>query len=251
MGRAGQPAILANYRRVLQQIEAAAGLVGRDPQSVKLVVVTKGHPVESVLDALDAGITVFGENYAEEGVAKKLACAATAEAEWHMIGHVQSRKARLVCQHFDWLHSLDSLKLAQRLDRFANELGRRMPLLLECNVSGEQTKFGWPAWDEDCWEALLPDFAQIAELENLELRGLMTMAPFFNEPEPARPYFQRLRRLKEFLTRCLPQVGWDELSMGMSGDFTVAIQEGATIVRIGTAIMGPRPVAQSDINASG
>jgi hypothetical protein len=251
MRRAGQPAILANYRRVLQQIEAAAGSVGRDPMSVKLVVVTKGHPIESVLDALDAGITVFGENYAEEGVAKKLACATTAEVEWHMIGHVQSRKARLVCQHFDWLHSLDSLKLAQRLDRFAYELGRRIPVLLECNVSGEQTKFGWPAWDEDCWQALLPDIIQIAGLENLELRGLMTMAPFFNEPEPARPYFQRLRRLKEYLACRLPRVRWDELSMGMSGDFTVAIQEGATIVRIGTAIMGPRPVAQPGLNIPG
>jgi hypothetical protein len=243
MGSAGQADILTNYRHVLKQIEAAAVSVGRDSQSVKLVVVTKGHPLESVRQALSAGIRVFGENYAEEGVAKKLACAGVAGVEWHMIGHVQSRKARLVCQHFDWLHSLDSFKLALRLDRFAAELGRKIPLLLECNVSGEETKFGWPAWDEAQWGALLPEIAQLAGLANLELRGLMTMAPFFEQPEPARPYFRRLRCLQEFLTRHLPQARWDELSMGMSGDFTVAIQEGATIVRIGTAIMGHRPAA--------
>ena len=242
MGSSGQPSILDNYHRVLQQIGEAAGSVGRDPQTIKLVVVTKGHPVESVQRALDAGMRIFGENYAEEGVSKKLACAGTAGIEWHMIGHIQSRKARLVAQHFDWLHSLDSLKLALRLDRFAAELGRKIQLLLECNVSGEQTKFGWPAWDEASWEALLPEVAQIAGLKNLELRGLMTMAPFFDEPEPARPYFQRLRRLQEFFTHHLPQARWQELSMGMSSDFTVAIQEGATITRIGTAIMGPRPI---------
>lgn len=243
MGSAGQADVLANYRRVLQQIDQAAGSAGRDPQAVKLVVVTKGHPLQSVHQALQAGIRVFGENYAEEGVAKKLSCAGVAGIEWHMIGHVQSRKARLVCQHFDWLHSLDSLKLAIRLDRFASELGRKIPLLLECNVSGEQSKFGWPAWDENLWEALLPEIAQVAGLANLELRGLMTMAPFFDEPESARPYFRRLRRLQEFLIRRLPQARWDELSMGMSGDFTAAIQEGATIVRVGTAIMGSRPAA--------
>jgi pyridoxal phosphate enzyme (YggS family) len=141
------------------------------------------------------------------------------------------------------MHSLDSLKLAQRLDRFAAELGRKLPLLLECNVSGEETKYGWPAWDEDRWEALLPEVAQVIELKNLEVRGLMTMAPFFDEPELARPYFRRLRRLQEFFKRCLPRANWQELSMGMSGDYIVAIQEGATIVRIGTAIMGPRPAA--------
>jgi pyridoxal phosphate enzyme (YggS family) len=243
MESARQAAILANYRRVLEQIEQSAGSVGRDPGAVRLVVVTKGHPVGSVRQALEAGIRVFGENYVEEGVAKKLALGSVTGIEWHMIGHLQSRKAPLICQHFDWLHSLDSLKLAQRLDRFAAETGRRLPLLLECNVSGEQTKFGWPVWDESLWEGLLPEITQVAGLENLELRGLMTMAPFFDEPEPARPYFQRLRRLQEYFRFHLPQANWNELSMGMSGDFTVAVQEGATMVRVGTAIMGPRPAA--------
>ena len=246
MGSAGQTDILANYRRVLEQIEKSAGSVGRNPQPVRLVVVTKGHPAGSIQQALEAGIRVFGENYAEEGAAKKLAFAGIAGIEWHMIGHVQSRKARLVCEHFDWLHALDSLKLAQRLDRFAAEMGRKIPLLLECNVSGEQTKYGWPAWDESRWEALVPEMAQVAELANLELRGLMTMAPFFDEPEPARPYFRRLKRLQEYLRQHLPQASLDELSMGMSGDFGVAVQEGATMVRVGTAIMGPRPSAPSN-----
>ena len=243
MGSAGRADILANYHRVLQQIEDAAASVGRNPQTIKLVVVTKGHPVQSVHLALEAGIRVFGENYAEEGVAKKLAGIGTPGIEWHMIGHVQSRKAGQVCQHFDWVHSLDSLKLAQRLDRFAAEYGRRIPVLLECNVSGEDSKFGWAAWDETRWEALLAAISQIASLPGLELRGLMTMAPFYDDPEPARPHFQRLRCLRDFFRQNLPEARWDELSMGMSGDFTAAIQEGATMVRIGTAILGPRPKA--------
>ena len=235
--------IRANYQSVVERIGQAALAVGRDPRSIKLVVVTKGHPVEAVQAARAAGVRLFGENYAEEGVAKMQACAAGDDLEWHMIGHVQSRKAGLVCQNFDWVHSLDSLKLAQRLDRFAAEFSRRLPLMLECNVSGEESKFGWSAWDETRWGALLPEISQIASLPNLELRGLMTMAPFFDDPEPARPYFRRLRRLQEFFAQQIPQAHWDELSMGMSGDFTVAVQEGATMVRIGTAILGPRAEA--------
>ncbi len=163
------------------------------------------------------------------------------ELEWHMIGHLQSRKARLVCEHFAYLHALDSLKLAERLDRFAAELGRKLPVLLECNVSGEQTKFGYPVWHEDSWQELAGGILPVYWiLPHLQVRGLMTMAPFFDEPEPARPYFQRLRRFQAFLMKYFPQADWAELSMGMSGDFTVAVQEGATLVRVGTAIMGAR-----------
>lgn len=237
-----QEVIRANYLRVVEQIDKAARSVGRDPASIRLVVVTKGHPLEAVQRAVQAGIRLFGENYVEEGRAKKQAFAPEDQLEWHMIGHVQSRKARWVCESFDWLHSLDSLKLAQRLDRFAGELQRRLPVLLECNVSGEETKFGWPAWQEQLWENLAQEVSSLATLPNLEVRGLMTMAPFFTEAEPARPYFKRLRRLRDFLARRLPQASWDELSMGMSGDFPVAVQEGATIVRVGTAIMGERPM---------
>lgn len=233
--------IAANMQAVEERIAAACRRVRRDPATVRLVVVTKGHPAATVQAAILAGARWLGENYAEEGVAKMSACSASPDLEWHMIGHVQSRKAALVCAHYHRMHSLDSLKLAQRLERFAAEYGRRLPVMLECNVSGEESKFGWPAWDEERWATLLEPFQQILALPHLEVQGLMTMAPFYDQPEPARPYFQRLKQLQEFLQRQLPGDTWRELSMGMSGDFEVAIEEGATIVRIGTAILGARP----------
>jgi PLP dependent protein len=241
----GTEVIRRNYSRVLEQIDCAARSAGRDPSTIRLLVVTKGHPVEVVQQAVAAGIRLLGENYVEEAVEKIQALvgagiAGASELEWHMIGHLQSRKARLVCEHFAYLHALDSLKLAERLDRFAAELGRKLPVLLECNVSGEQTKFGYPVWSEDGWPELAGEFARLLDLQHLQVSGLMTMAPFFDEPEPARPYFQRLRRFQAFLINNLPQTDWAELSMGMSGDFTVAVQEGATLVRVGTAIMGAR-----------
>jgi len=236
-------AIQDNLQRVLERIAQAARAAGRDPDGVRLVVVTKGHPIQAVQEVIAAGARLLGENYVEEGVGKQQACGGAALVQWHMIGHVQSRKARPVCEHFDWLHSLDSLKLARRLDSVAGELGRRLPVLLECNVSGEATKFGWSAWQAETWPDLLPALAEVTALPNLSVCGLMTMAPFLEDPEQARPYFRRLRRLQEFLACRLTQVDWVELSMGMSGDFEAAIQEGATLVRIGTAIMGPRPLA--------
>jgi PLP dependent protein len=241
----GTEIIRGNYSRVLEQIDQAARSAGRDPAAIRLLVVTKGHPVTAVQQAIDAGIRLLGENYVEEAVEKIQTLDARAAArgeklEWHMIGHLQSRKARLVCENFACLHSLDSLKLAERLDRFAEELGRKLPVMLECNVSGEGTKFGYPVWREDGWQELAGEFSRLLELSYLQVRGLMTMAPFFDEPEPARPYFQRLRRFQAFLKKNLSQSDWAELSMGMSGDFTVAVQEGATFVRVGTAIMGAR-----------
>jgi hypothetical protein len=208
---------------------------------VRLVVVTKGHPLETVRAAVSAGARLLGENYVEEARGKIQAMPEAAWIEWHMIGHVQSRKARQVCQYFEWVHSLDSLKLANRLDRFAGEAGHSLPVLLECNMSGEQTKSGWAAWQEERWDRLAAELAPLLELPNLQVRGLMTMAPFFDQAEPARPYFQLLRRLRDFLADRYPGSDWSELSMGMSVDFTVAVQEGATLVRVGTAILGPRP----------
>jgi pyridoxal phosphate enzyme (YggS family) len=237
-----QGPILANYKQVLAQIEQAAHSVHRDSSAIKLVVVTKGHPVLAVKEALAAGVRVFGENYVEEGITKMLACPDQNGVEWHMIGHVQSRKAQPVCEYYAWVHSLDSSKLAQRLDRFSGELGCKLPVLLECNVSGEESKYGWPAWDERSWKDLAGRISPVLALPNLDVRGLMTMAPFLPDPEQARPYFRRLRRLRDFLAHQFPRTNWRELSMGMSADFQVAVQEGATIVRVGTAIMGPRPV---------
>jgi pyridoxal phosphate enzyme (YggS family) len=230
-----------NLDQVTSEIQQAASSVEREPSSVRLVVVTKGHPINAVQEAIAAGVRILGENYAEEAIEKKIALHDESDLEWHMIGHVQSRKASLICEYFDYLHSLDSLKLAKRLDRYASEMGRKLPVLLECNVSGEESKFGFSAWREERWAELKTEISAILALAHLQVLGLMTMAPFFDEPEPARPYFHRLHRLRDYLKEEFPKYEWKELSMGMSGDFQVAIQEGATLVRIGTAIMGPRP----------
>jgi pyridoxal phosphate enzyme (YggS family) len=238
--------IQARYDQILARIDHAARTVGRDPECIRLVVVTKRQPVEVIRQAIDAGARYLGENYADEALAKKNALrsgppARLQDIQWHIIGHVQSRKARLVGEQFDYLHSLDSLKLAQKLDRICTDINRTLPVLLEMNVSGEETKSGWAAWDKALWGNLLPDLNAIIGLPSLKVRGLMTMAPFCENPEDTRPYFRRLCELQEFLSNQYPRVDWRELSMGMSGDFEVAVQEGATWVRIGQAILGPRP----------
>lgn len=228
-----------NYWQVRESIDRAAHTVNRDPNSVKLLVVTKGQPIEKIQAVLSAGGTLFGENYVEEATSK-IKKLVDKHIEWHMIGHVQSRKARLVSEYFDWVHSLDSLKLARRLDNFSREYNRVIPVLLECNVSHEASKFGWSAWDEDRWPELVDDISSMFELPNLSVRGLMTMPPYDPDPEISRPYFVKLRRLRDFLMIKFPQVNFSELSMGMSGDYQIAVQEGATIVRVGTAIVGQR-----------
>lgn len=232
--------IRENYHAVLERIAQAAQRAGRSPESVRLIVVTKGQPLFKAEAAVRAGARDLGENYPEEGVAKMPAIARP-DVRWHMIGHVQRRKARLVGVHYDMMHSLDSPALAQRLDRLAAEAGRVLPVLLEFNVGGESSKFGWPAWDETQWEALLPDMEGVLACEHLLVQGLMTVPPPVALPEAARPYFQQLRRLRDFLAQRFPNATWDELSMGMSADFEVAVEEGATFVRVGTAILGPRP----------
>ena len=234
-------AIRARLGRVREQIGEAAARAGRDPQAVRLVVVTKSQPLDVVEAAVAAGALLLGENYAEEAAGKIIALREKSEVEWHMIGHVQSRKAALVAGYFSMLQSLDSLKLAERLDRNCAELGRELPVLLEVNVSGEASKFGFPAWDQASWPDLLPGLEKILHLPRLHVRGLMTMPPFFDDPELTRPFFQRLRRLQGYLRTNLPKAGWGELSMGTSVDFPAAVQEGATYVRIGQAILGPRP----------
>ncbi len=163
-----------------------------------------------------------------------------------MIGHVQSRKAQLVVRHFSLVHSPDSLHVAQRLDRAASQAGRRLPVLLELNVGGEASKHGWQAADEAAWAALLPEINMVTALPNLRIRGLMTMPPLSPDPEAARPYFQKLRRLQEFLVQRVPQAEWNELSMGTSADYEVAVEEGATLVRVGQAILGPRPRSEGE-----
>ena len=232
--------IATRYTQVLERIHQAALRAGRDPQEVRLVVVTKGQPIERIQAVIAQGATDLGENYPEEAVAKMDALQRY-DLRWHMIGHLQRRKARLVVERFDWLHSLDRVKLARRLENLCAQAGRTLPVLLEFNVSGEATKSGWSAWDEAHWEDLIPDIESVLAYEHLQIHGVMTIPPITPDPEGARPYFRRLRRLRDFLARRFPQATWDELSMGMSADFEVAIEEGATFVRIGTAILGPRP----------
>ncbi len=231
--------IAERFHRVRERIAAAALQAGRSPQDVQLVVVTKGHSVEAVREVVQAGARLLGENYLEEALPKQDALGDVRVA-WHMIGHVQSRKARRVAERFAWVHSIDRFKLALRLSAAATERGRTLPVLLECNVSGETSKFGWPAWEEAHWPALCEALRPVLALPGLEVRGLMTMAPYATDPEMARPVFRRLRALRDYLEEAFPRVSWEHLSMGMSGDFEVAIQEGATLVRIGTAIMGAR-----------
>jgi len=233
--------IRANLEQVYERILRAASGAGRNPEEIRLVVVTKTHPVESIRAAVQAGARILGENYAEEAVQKMKNLESAQPVEWHMIGHVQSRKARLVCEHFDLVHSLDSLRLAGRYELFAAEAGRVLPVLLEFNVGGEESKSGWDASEPDRWEDLLPEISQIASMPHLEVRGLMTMPPLFSGGELTRPYFRKLFQLRQFLAGQFPEKRWDELSMGTSADYEAAIQEGATLVRVGQAILGPRP----------
>ena len=237
--------IRERYGRVLDAIAESARKAGREPRTVRLVVVTKMQPPEVVKAAIEAGAQILGENYAAEGANKIAMLGQQSGVEWHMIGHVQSRKAALVAQHFDLVHSLDSLRLAERLNRSAEQAGRTLPVLLEFNVSGEQSKQGWAAPDEAHWAELLPDITAVAALTNLQVRGLMTMPPLSNDPEAGRRYFQKLRRLRDLLSQRVPQAEWGELSMGTSADFAVAVEEGATLVRVGQAILGPRPEAEA------
>ena len=247
--------IRERYLQTLEQIEKSAYKSHRDPRDIRLVVVTKTQPIEIVQAAIEAGITILGENYPEEGVMKIQSLAAQSRSsrlhfsmeragqsgvEWHMIGHVQSRKARLVADHFALLHSLDSLKLAQRLDRFAAEQNRTLPVLLEFNVGGEETKSGWDVPDLPALEKILPDIQTVLDLPNLRVRGLMTMPPLGMDAEDSRRFFQSLRLLRDQLASLYPQADWRELSMGTSADYTVAVAEGATLVRVGTAIVGAR-----------
>lgn len=237
--------IRERFLLTLERIATAEQRTGRPPGSARLVVVTKSQPVDTVRAALEAGVEILGENYPEEAV-NKIAAISTANVEWHMIGHVQGRKADLIPGNFALLHSLDSLKLASRLDRFAAQAGHILPVLLEFNVGKEQSKFGWVAPDESNWSALFPELDMVLKLNHLKVRGLMTMPPLFEDPEHTRPYFQKLRRLRDLLALKFPAADWSELSMGTSADFEAAVEEGATLVRVGTAIVGPRSPKNSE-----
>ncbi len=236
--------IADNVAQLEQRIALAAQRAGRDPAEITLVAVSKTHRPDKIAEAAQAGLRDFGENRVEEAL-PKISAAPAPGARWHMIGHVQSRKAKDVIRAgFVLIHSVDSLKLAERLSRLATQAARVQPILLECNVSGEASKEGFAAYAEGDWPALKAEFAAVLSLPGVRVQGLMTMAPLGTDPEAARPVFRRLRELRDYLTIQLPQGDWAMLSMGMTDDFEPAIAEGATIVRVGRAIFGerePRP----------
>ena len=230
-----------NIAAVQARITAAAIQAGRDPAEVTLVAVSKTQPADRVAAAADCGLRLFGENRVEEALPKMRALAGRPDLAWHMLGHVQSRKAReAALAGFGLIHSVDSVKLAQRLARLADEAGRHAGVLLECNVSGEASKGGFRADDPAHWDSLLVELEPLGRLPGLRVHGLMTMAPIVEQPAEARPYFARLRELRDHLARRGLAGEWPELSMGMTDDFEAAIAEGATLVRIGRAIFGER-----------
>ena len=227
-----------NLHRVQDRIANAATRAGRDPISIVLVAVSKTQPVESLLEAYALGVRHFGENRVEEAAIKIPAfkqALPDSSAVFHMIGHLQSRKAEDAATLFNRVHSVDSLKLAQRLDRFAAVHHKVLPILLEVNVSGEVSKYGF---DHARREELFDAVESIALLTRVRLEGLMTMAPLVADPERARPVFRGLRDLRDALEAKHASVRLPQLSMGMTDDFEVAIEEGATLVRIGRAIFG-------------
>ena len=233
-------AIKQKHTEILSRIAQAAQTAGRDPAEIKLVVVTKGQPVEVIQAAIEAGIQRLGENYPEEALEKMFELNGS-DLEWHMIGHLQSRKVKIVSEHFHWLHSLDSLRLAEKLNRSLEMSGRRLPVLLEMNVGGEGSKYGWPAQDPQEWQQLVQEVEAIQALPYLRVCGLMAMPPLGQAPEDSRVYFRKLVALKNYLNKTIPGLELSELSMGTSFDFEQAILEGATFIRVGEAILGPRP----------
>ena len=222
------PGIVSNLNSIRSRIVNAAETVGREPNGIKLIAVSKTHPVATIREAMTAGISVFGENKVQEAEGKIVVLGRDG-IEWHLIGHLQSNKARKAVQLFDVIHSVDSLDIAKRLERICAEEGReKLEVLIQVDLAGEETKSGIP-------EAEIPELMVfLATCERLKPIGLMILPPFFDDPEATRPFFHRLRELRD---RVIPG---GELSMGMSHDFEVAIEEGATMIRVGTAIFGER-----------
>ncbi len=223
-------AIRDNLLKVKERIEKAAQKAGRNPKEIRLVAVSKTVEVARIKEAIEAGVSILGENYVQE--AQKKIEAIGKPVSWHFIGHLQSNKAKYAVRLFDVMHSIDSTPLAEELHRRAEQEDRLIKMMIEVNLSKEAAKFGT---DE---ERVLNLAKRIQSLKHLSLEGLMTMPPYFDSPEMSRPYYVALRELKERLMK--EGIPMKELSMGMSHDFEIAIEEGATYVRVGTAIFGPR-----------
>jgi pyridoxal phosphate enzyme (YggS family) len=232
-----QMSIAQNAAEVRERIATAARRAGRNPEEVTLMAVSKTFPAERIREAYDAGLRVFGENRVQEFTGKAAALRDLHEAEWHMIGHLQSNKAAQAAETFAAIDSLDSLKLAEKLNASAEKLGKKLGVLIEINVGGETAKSGVSPDSKELEELL----AGAPKFEQLEFRGLMTIPPFAEDAGEARPYFRQLRALRDQMAaRHRPAIRMDVLSMGMSHDFEIAIEEGSTCVRVGTAIFGHR-----------
>jgi pyridoxal phosphate enzyme (YggS family) len=227
--------VVENLTAVKERIAKAAARAGRDPEAVTLVAVTKTVPVEHIREAIDAGHHVFGENRVQEAQAKVQGLG-RGDVQWHLIGHLQRNKVKFVCDLFDLIHSVDSLPLAEAIEHRAARHGSVMPILIQVNVGDEATKSGVPMAEA------LALVKAVAKLPHVAIKGLMCIPPAVDLPEHARPYFLQLRTLAERIAQeRIPDVVMTELSMGMSHDFEVAVEEGATMVRVGSAIFGPRP----------
>jgi pyridoxal phosphate enzyme (YggS family) len=232
--------IAENIAHVRERIAAAARRAARNPNEITLMGVSKTFPAERIREAYAAGLRVFGENRVQEFAGKVDALRDLPGAEWHLIGHLQTNKAAKATELFDAIDSVDSVRMAEKLNAFAESAGKKLSVLVEINVGGEKAKSGVaPASDE--LEQILQGAPRWG---NLRIQGLMTIPPYAEDPEASRPYFRQLRQIRDGIAaRALPQIGTAVLSMGMSHDFEVAIEEGATCVRVGTAIFGERAKA--------
>ncbi len=226
--------IADNVKNIQERMAAACQHAGRRPEEVKLVAISKTFPPERIREAYDAGLREFGENRVQEAEAKRPALV-DLDITWHLVGHLQTNKAKTARELFQWVHSVDSLRLAQKLHQAASSAGVRLRVLIEVNLAGETSKSGVAA------DGVAQLAEEISHLESLELRGLMTIPPLLENPDEVRPYFRRLRELAQKVAeRRIPSIATAELSMGMTHDFEVAIEEGATIIRVGTGIFGAR-----------
>jgi pyridoxal phosphate enzyme (YggS family) len=225
--------VAGNYHKILDRISEIAGKCGRHPREVKVLGAAKSQSVGLIRQAIATGVTLIGENYVQEAQEKKAQI--TQSVEWHMIGHLQRNKAKAAAELFDVIESLDSVALARELEKQGKRIGKKIRAFAEVNLAGEESKSGIAKDD------LASLMEAIATLDHVVVEGLMTVPPFRDEPEESRPYFRELRELKDkFNVQRIPHVDLHELSMGMTHDYPVAIEEGATIVRIGTALFGPR-----------
>ncbi|MFN2148479.1 MAG: YggS family pyridoxal phosphate-dependent enzyme [Anaerolineales bacterium] len=234
-----QEEIQRNLHSVRERMAAAAERAGRVPSEVQLVAISKSQPLEKITAAYECGQRAFGENRVLEGIKKQDQLPEYEDIRWHMVGHIQSRKAEDAALHFDVIHSVDRQKIARRLDQFHAPLETRLPVYLELNVSGETSKGGWDFSQREDWDTMLKQVRPVFELDHLKVVGLMTMAPWVGEEDVLRNTFSTLRTVRDFVQEALDRP-LDQLSMGMTDDFEIAIEEGATVVRIGRAIFGER-----------